>query len=107
VSARGLDARLARAEQAARQSFVQRGPGTFVLRCEHGPAQIVTRWNGRPEVSFAYDQSAELLGAFELDGEPQVMPAAEAHAFLEEEFRRRGWQPVLIVVESSGGWQGT
>ena len=107
MSVRGLDSRLTRAEQAARQSFVQRGPGAFVLRCDHGPAQIVTRWDGRREVSFAYDQSAELLGAFELDGEPQVMPVAEAHAFLEEEFQRRGWQPVLIVVESSGEWQGT
>lgn len=107
MSVRGLDARLARAEQAARQSFVQRGPGAFVLRCDHGPAQIVTRWNGRREVSFAHDQSAELLGAFELDGEPQVMPAPEARAFLDAEFRRRGWQPVLIVVESSGEWQGT
>lgn len=107
MSVSGLDARLARAEQASRQAAPRVGPETFVLRCGHGPAQIVTRWNGRREVSFAHDQSAELLGAFELDGEPQVMPAPEARAFLDAEFRRRGWQPVLIVVESSGGWQGT
>ena len=107
MSVRGLDARLARAEQASRQIAPRVGPETFALHCGHGPAQIVTRWNGRCEVSFGCDQSTELLGAFELDGEPQVMPAAEARAFLEEEFRRRGWQPVLIVVESSGEWQGT
>ena len=48
-----------------------------------------------------------MLGAFELDGERHVMPEAEAHAFLEEEFQRRGWKPVLIVVEYDDNWQGT
>ena len=107
MSVRGLDARLARAEQASRQAAPRLGPETFVLHCGHGPAQIVTRWNGRREVSFGCEQSAELLGAFELDGEPRVMPAAEAQTFLDEEFQRRGWQPCLIVVQSDDSWQGT
>jgi hypothetical protein len=108
VSIRGLEKRLARAEGAARAAAPRVGPATFVLHCGPGPAQIVTHWNGSREVSFAHDDSSELLGAFELDGELQIMPEAEAHTFLKEEFERRGWQPIVIVVERvSRGWQGT
>ena len=102
MSVRGLDARLARAEQASRQAGPRVGPETFVLRCGYGPVQTVTNWKGEREVSFGSEEGAPLLGVFELDGEPHVMPAAQAHGFLDAEFRRRGWQPVLIVVESSG-----
>ena len=69
--------------------------------------ETVTNWRGEREFSFGYDESSPVLSAFELDGEPHVMPEAEAHAFLEEEFRRRGWQPVVIVVQYGDDWQGT
>ncbi len=107
MSVRGLDARLARAEQVSRRVAPQLGPETFWLRCGHGPVETVTNWKGEREFVFGYDASSPELCAFELDGEPQVMPTAEAHAFLEEEFRRRGWQPLVIVVQYDDYWQGT
>jgi hypothetical protein len=107
MSIRQLDSRLARAEQAARQAAPRLGPETFWLRCGHGPVEIPTNWRGEREFAFGGDHSSPLLGAFELDGEPHVMPEAEARAFLDEEFRRRGWQPLVIVVQYDDDWQGT
>ena len=107
MSVRGLGARLARAEQAARQVTPRLGPETFCLRCGHGPVESATSWNGQREFRFGYDDGSPMLGAFELDGRPQVMPEAEARAFLDAEFRRRGWQPIVIVVRFDDNWQGT
>ena len=107
MSVRRFDSRLARAEQAARQVAQQLGPQAFWLRCGHGPVETVTNWRGVREFSFGFEESSPLLSAFELDGECHVMPEAEAHAFLEEEFRRRGWQPIVIVVQYDDSWQGT
>lgn len=107
MTIRQLDSRLTRAEQAVRQSAPQLGPATFVLQCGSGPVETVTTWNGKCRFSFGFEESSPVLGAFELDGERHVMPEAEAHAFLEEEFQRRGWQPIVIVVEYASIWQGT
>lgn len=107
MSTRRLDSRLARAEQIVRQAETRVGPDTFVLRCGYGPVKTVTNWKGRREFSFGYDASSPLLGVFELDGEPHVMPEDEAHGFLDAEFQRRGWKPFLIVVQSADNWQGT
>lgn len=87
MTARGLAARLARAELAARKAAPCGGPETFVV------------WGGRGagRVPLPDEEAAELC-RFTLDGEEHVMAEAEAETFLAAEFGRRGWSPTLVWV---------
>ena len=85
MTARALATRLARAERVARSVAPRRGPETFVVLCG-------SDGHGGP-----LPDEGELC-SFSLDGEEHLMAEADAHAFLQAEFARRGWAPVVIWV---------